>query len=832
MNFKTPLPRKYIAVLLAILILFSGPACTFTLFGDRTNGGTTPQPVTPTGPTSTPLPMAQVTFRVTLPLPLNPGETLALRVLDEVTGLSFNYSDVRMQAVDPTHFIASLPVTLNSVLKYIYIREGGPGTPEYNSLNQAVRYRLYFAAGTSEVTDIVAAWPDKPFIGTVGSIQGTAINADTGVAVPGLMVSASGVQSITDSAGRFNLQGLPVGTHNVIGYAMDGMFGTFQQGATVAQGLTTPVSVTVRGAPLVPVSLTVHVPANTQPGAAVRIAGNLLQLGNTFANLRGGLSTVADRMLPMQQVSQGIYRIDTFLPVGADVRYKYTLGDGFWNAEHKLNGGTFQVRQFIVPPGGLVLEEYVETWQAGNSAPILFEVTVPNTTPAGDIIYIQFNPYGWTEPIPMWFDKDNHWTYRLYGPLNLSSFAYRFCRSGQCGSADDVATAGSSDGRQAITVLTSQDLQDTVTNWAWMETPTSSVAGTNVAIRANNFMAGVEVDPYFHPNYTTHYPLALQYIQSRGANWVTLTPTWTYSSSAPLVFGVKPGADQLWTDTNNMIANARGLNLSVALFPQPRFPVSSSDWWRAAPRDNTWWLTWFDYYRAFAVNYADLATQAGAQALILGGDWVLPALPNGTLSDGSPSNVPNDADARWQAVLNEVRAHFRGTVLWAMPYTVPNLATPGFLVNTDGIYLLVSGTLSENSNPTGDDLNRGAAQLLDNGVLPLQSLLSKPVYIALAYPSATGATMTCLPINGATCQNWKSLSQPNNPPEVALNLQLQADIYQAIFVAVNTRPWVAGVVSRGFYPPTFLLDKSASIHGKISGDVVWYWYQRFLGLIK
>ncbi len=839
---NAPKPVRKLAILALVgLLLFSGLACTISLFERPGGPDITPLPPTPAIPTNTPLPVAQVAFHVTLPSALPANESLALRVLDEVTGLGFNYVDYPMQARDQLNYIATLPVPVNSVLKYRYVRVGGPGTPEYTAFNQPLRYRLFYSVGPSDVTDLVAAWPDRPFNGAIGSVQGTAVNAENGTPIPNLLVTAGGVQAVTDSAGRFNLQGLPIGTQNVVAYAMDGMYQTFQQGATVAQGLTTPVSVSVKTAALVPVTFTVHVPSNTQPGAPLRIAGNLIQLGNTFSDLKGGMSVIAERMPIMNSVADGVYSYTINLPAGADIRYKYTLGDGLWNAEHKTNG-EFNVRQFIVPSGGASIEETVATWQAGPSAPISFEVSVPPDTPAGDVIYIQFNPYGWTEPIPMWFYRDNVWKFRLYGPLNLNTIYYRYCRDGQCGVVDDAATAGiSAVGRQAVTALTGQEIRDTVTSWAWMKGGPSNLVGTNVVARTGAFMTGVEFQTYFQPDWLSFTSLAMQNVQALGTNWVILTPSWTYTSANPLVFGTVPGRDPLWTDTEIMVAQARALNMNVALFPQPRFPSSAADastslsasWWRAAPRDSTWWNTWFDFYRAFAVHYADIATHSGSQAIILGGDWVGPAFPNGALDDGSPSNVPAEADTRWKAILTEVRAHFRGQILWAMPYTAPNLVTPSFLSDTDGIYLMISGTLIEKPVPTKEELAQAAAVLLDNGVAPLQALVGKPVYLAFAYPSASGATMNCLPANSASCLTWKSLSQPNmDLPEVALNLQLQADIYEALFAAVNTRPWVSGVVSRGYYPPTLLQDKSASIHGKPAGDVLWYWYQRFLGLVR
>jgi hypothetical protein len=57
-------------------------------------------------------------------------------------------------------------------------------------------------------------------------------------------------------------------------------------------------------------------------------------------------------------------------------------------------------------------------------------------------------------------------------------------------------------------------------------------------------------------------------------------------------------------------------------------------------------------------------------------------------------------------------------------------------------------------------------------------------------------------------------------------------MYEAMLTAVNARQWVGGIVSRGYYPPTILQDKSASIHGKPAADLLWYWYPRLTGTIQ
>lgn len=841
MNRLTLLSRRYIIA--ATVLALVGQACTFSLFENPIN----PANLTPipgiTTPSPTPQPVAQTTFIVTLPEPLQPNETLAIAVMDEVTGLSLNALQYPMSARDSLVYTAVLPVPYNSIVKYRYVRRGASQVIEDTSLGTVIRYRLHFATAPAEVQDIIADWGDRSYARPTGTILGQVFNSDTGSPLPNLLVSAGGVHYLTDSLGRFELSGLPVGTQQLIAYSLDGMYQPFQQGATVADGRTTIVDLRVKPAQLVNVRFVVTIPESTVPGVPVRIAGNILQLGSTFADLPGGVSTNTDRMPVMNLQPDGRYEITMGLPAGAHIQYKYTLGDGFWNAEHKLDG-QWNLREFIVPTQEITLEDTVTAWSAGDSAPILFELTVPSVTPPGDIIYIQFNIFGWMEPIPMWPLGNQRWAYKLYGPLNvLGSFSYRYCRNGQCGSADDAQTIGSvPSGRQALTSILGQDILDTVTTWKWYENPEpTTLVGANITPRANSFVAGVEYQPTYRPNWSYYTPQAFANTQALGANLAVLTPSWTYTNISPLRFTTVPGQDPLWIDSAIMISQARALGLNVALFPTPNFPASAdastapnTNFWLAAPRDAEWWQTWFTRYRAFAVNYADLASQTGSQILILGGDWVTPALPSGTLPDGNPSNTPADVETQWKAIIADVRSHFKGQVFWAMPYTPSSIKTPlNLLQDVDGIYLLWSAPLSTSQSATKLDFANEAGRLLDNEVAPLASLLNKPLILAIAYPSASGAASGCIANGAGGCIDLSALSRPNaDISSISLDLQTQADIYEALLTALNARSWISGFISRGYYIPAALQDKSTSIHSKPAADILWYWYPRLTGVVK
>jgi hypothetical protein len=113
--------------------------------------------------------------------------------------------------------------------------------------------------------------------------------------------------------------------------------------------------------------------------------------------------------------------------------------------------------------------------------------------------------------------------------------------------------------------------------------------------------------------------------------------------------------------------------------------------------------------------------------------------------------------------------------------------------------------------------------LLDTNIQPLQSAIQKPVFLAVSYPSADNAASASMAS--------AALFQPGST-SAPVNLQIQADLYQGILMAVNERSWVGGFVSRGYYPPVVLLDASASVHGKPAADVLWYWFPRLLGIVQ
>ncbi|MGW8224254.1 MAG: carboxypeptidase regulatory-like domain-containing protein [Anaerolineales bacterium] len=784
-------------------------------------------------------PLSTITFQVEIPADTPSGQPILFSLLDEVTGLGLNISRKEMQQIGDTTYAITLPFPLGANIKYRYARQGDFIAEEHTTGQRPVRYRIYRVDGPGIVKDIVASWSDTVYAGPTGRIMGRITNQEDGLPVPNLLVLAGGAQTITSSTGDYLLEGLPPGLHNLVMYAFDGGFRTYQQGAVVAANSTTPANIQLTPAPLVKLIFSTTVPEGTLPAVPIRLAGNLYQLGNTFADLSGGMNTLASRMPTLNALPDGRYALEIELPAGAYLEYKYTLGDGFWNSEYTPQGG-FRIRSMTVPEQDTVIQDTIDNWgEDFNSGPILFDLTTPPSTPNFDYVSIQFSPFGWTEPIPMWKLGENHWVYMLYSPLTeQEEFTYRYCRNDQCGRADDQLTPGyNAQGRSLSIPDDGQTITSTdrVEAWYWSGDDKSQEQQFELEAnpRAQDFIRGVELQTYYHPSLTPRLPVAFKEIESLHANWIFLSPTWTFTYQNPPVLESVSGIDQTWSDLTTASEVAKSYGMQVAYHPQANFPVDMEEWWLSSSLDFAWWQVWFERYQNFIFSYADKAQFDGASGLVLGGDWVAPALPGGKLPDGSPSGVPLDAEQRWREIVAEVRNRFDGTLFWALPATEGEITAPPFIEDLDQVYLLWSLPLVENAEFTQDQLLETATNYLDEEVFLLDIRLEMPITIAATYPSAAGSIQGCIATNdegdATDCYQPQLLEPPHaDNPAVQNEVSAQAAAYSALLQAINEREWIDGFVSRGYYSPAELQDKSASIHGKPSQAELREWFGKLI----
>jgi len=428
-------------------LLLSAPGCSIS------NPGYTADPV-----------YAEVVFEATLPQVLDENTVIQLEILDEVSCLDFNPTFYDMSLKGETTYYVRIPLPIDSVVKYRYVLNTSPSVIEKDADGNDVLYRMASINEPNVFQDTVSSWINTAVSTETGTLTGTIVDATSNIALPSVLVAIAGKQAFTGTDGSFTLENIPVGEHNLVAYHPTGSYRVFQQKAVIAGGQQTPAVFGMQPAQLVNVSFYVTVPENTVKGAPLRLLGNLLQLGNTFTEMSASCSVLASQAPTMSYQEDGTYLLILQLPVGSDIRYKYSLGDGFWNAERKQDG-SLRVRQLVVPDHDVIIYDTVSTWQVNNEGPLTIRVKVPATTPSNESISLQLNPYVWMNPLPMWALGNNEWLLTIYSPLDvIVNSTYRYCRNEQCDNSDGIiASTGIS--VSAISSI-SGTISDEVLQWS------------------------------------------------------------------------------------------------------------------------------------------------------------------------------------------------------------------------------------------------------------------------------------------------------------------------------------------------------------------------------
>jgi len=757
---------------------------------------------------------AETVFQARLFQPLAEGETLYFELVDEITGIALNPTRYKMEAIGSAEFTVRMPLPVGSLVRYRYVRDSAQNVIEKDAKGEKVLYRLYKVTGPGQVNDVVASWDEQKYIAETGEISGFIYDVDTEAPLGEILVAVNGQQTYTSFNGFFIFENVPTGEFPIVAVHPDGLYEVFQQNAVVAGNSVTPATFGMKRSKQVKVTFEVHIPEDTHPNAVIRMLGNLHRLGSSFSELADGTSIVPSITPVLEHVKDDLYSVSLELPAGLDLRYKYSIGDGFVNAEHAADS-TFKVRQLIVPGRDTIIRDQIESWYSSGSAPVQFRVAVPPNTPTSDSISIQFNPYAWMQPIPMWKNGENEWTYTLYGPFDyLDQSQYRFCRNEACGISDDAITRGVN-GLGYLLDLTNGTpltINYQIAQWHGLEDVKYNVDTSATA--DNLLIKGFQMKTPYDPKWAPHLDKGMIEAAVNGGNWIFFNPTWTFESDGSA--RLNPGLDPMSTDIRSFLRLTNDAGLNFALYPQLNAEVSSDRYWNSTELTYNWWQRWFTNYQRFVLNYADFASQHGINTIIIGGKSVSPAFPNGKLPNGSFSNTPYNFSEQWDGLISEIRSRYSGQVGFAIPYSDNLDQLPEFISKVDFLYVEMSSALTDSTTPKVRDMQSRVSSILDNEVYKLYAIYQKPVILSIDYSALDGSASDCLNLN-ASCGEILNMSTSET---LTIDTYEQADVYYSFLQESAARSWIMGLISDGFNPSVAVQDVSSSVHGKPAMQVL------------
>lgn len=331
-------------------------------------------------------------------------------------------------------------------------------------------------------------------------------------------------------------------------------------------------------------------------------------------------------------------------------------------------------------------------------------------------------------------------------------------------------------------------------------TPIPTVAPTPTLVPLTEFQKGIAFTAWQRGWYSlpdTRIVLEEQ-IRPLGATWIALVVECLQEPEISPEFDCQ--SEQVPTDDEliHVINVAHENGLRVSLKPQVRGSVDPSPYMDFGGVDQeAYWAEWFDNYTDYILHYAQLAQ-----------DWDADQLKVGTELYGTTHFTDE-----WRAVIAQVREVYSGPLTYAATTGEIEADTVQFWDDLDYIGVDAYFPFSVALHPTVEEIVQawsGPAATIER----LAETWDKPIlFTEIGYSSVEGV-----------------LTNPAEDPhnlEPIVDLQTQANAYEAVFRVFGDKPWWQGVYWWSWYPDHDQggpCDIDFTAQGKPAEDVLRHYY--------
>ncbi|MCF7811832.1 hypothetical protein K9N50_12690 [bacterium] len=325
---------------------------------------------------------------------------------------------------------------------------------------------------------------------------------------------------------------------------------------------------------------------------------------------------------------------------------------------------------------------------------------------------------------------------------------------------------------------------------------------TPTLVPMDSFMQGVSFPSYFDGDYArpnSDWILENQ-IQPSGANWISVHffCTQDYSNSHAITCGTnhlttKNDVRHIVEDAHNM-----GVRVFMEIALEPRnYPGQWSGDIGAGFNENDW-KEWFENYETFITDYAHLAEEVDIDLF----------------SIGSELQSTTHREEEWRDIAQAVREVYSGPILFSadsLGYKERWLDIKWWdAVDAIGIHPYDT-PLSNNSNSTPEEMAAYLSPVV-NRLEALSKEYDRPVIIT---------ELGILSIDGIS-RGMGVLWEPGF--EISVDLQEQADVFQAYFEAFKDKEWWDGVFWFGTHLNGTASNIDFSFFGKPAENIMRSYY--------
>lgn len=256
---------------------------------------------------------------------------------------------------------------------------------------------------------------------------------------------------------------------------------------------------------------------------------------------------------------------------------------------------------------------------------------------------------------------------------------------------------------------------------------------------------------------------SLKKVASLGTQWVSILTTWYQErcDTSTIFPTEKTPSDE---SIIHAINTAHSLGMKVMLKPHLDLIDVSDGSWRGdiACKSEPDWQAWFENYRDYLLHYAKLAQENNVEIFCIGTEL---------------TSISTMKENMWrEIIIKPIREVYKGPLTYAANWN-DEYSHIKFWDALDYIGIDAYYPLSEKSNPTLDEIKKGWDEWVKE-LEAFQKRMNMPIiFPEVGYCSSEGTAKT----------PWEEVTGGN------LNLQQQADCYEALFETFWDKPWFYGV---------------------------------------
>ena len=459
------------------------------------------------------------------------------------------------------------------------------------------------------------------------------------------------------------------------------------------------------------------------------------------------------------------------------------------------------------------------------NAAVTFYVTLDTELPQKE--YVSFS--GNLRPFPDFFVSypmtkvsENTWMLKI-DYLNIGdTFQYRYGRN-----SDPIGGGENLNDKEldcciyrTLTVSeNNQVVDDIIRGWRWLESETNNFVlddSAHTIVKPenlnNDFMSGVQLLDYWRPDWMLPLPSTLDRIKNTvNANWVQYTPVPHISEFTPLpkINLFDNGNATPDSHLRQMLNAAKAQKLKIYLRPLMWVADGSLDYPDKNERDAEWWNEYFKRVEPIYIYYAEIAQEFEIDLLGFN-----PFFEQYKLNEDD-LRITNDLVSN---LLDEIKSIYRGKVAAEFQNFAADLDIFGQVDYLSGKFWEHQLSTENSISLSIDKMAEIFETNLENQFKKVSLKWNKPILInEIASASYEGGIQN--DPSWVTQDNYRP-----DDPNVPLDLQGQANVYEAFMSSLTNKDYIAGAFSFSYYQWSHQ-DKTPSIRGKPSEKVLSKWYQ-------